>query len=374
MSSLHTYSTPPKLDESKFAVLSWPQYVWMQAKLMVTPLVLAREILLSPFVARSKAKSLKRVVGDSSFRYLVDYFSEPELQSILGNSTGVYSTWARKESLPITIDELEDGGKLMWIGAQETGKNAALLSRYIQLQLEKRGLKVGIAIMSYSLVPVGQFPAPLWQTSRALEHLFSVEKVIPSNLVLVGDSAGGNLVSQVLSSMLHPLFSPPIIPARTRLQGAYMMSPWVSLTSVYTGEGEKKIFQSFAENDHCDVCSNDSLVSWGHAVLQGAPNLESDLPYLEPINAPEDWYKGLPDVVKRVFVSTGGGECLRDADRVFFEKTIKPYHGEAEYFEQEGGVHNDPFFDFQIADGPVGTRQSLTPKILEWVWKCFEVQ
>ncbi|KAJ3720741.1 Alpha/Beta hydrolase protein [Lentinula guzmanii] len=391
MSLKNRYSTPPRLDESKFGVLSLPQYVWMKVKLMVTPLVIAREILLSPFVARSKNRPLKRIIGDSAFRFLADYFSGPELQQVLGTSVGVYSTWARKENLPITIEELEDGGRLMWIGPKTTEKmllychgGAYIFAvqiftisfwRFIQLQLEKRGLKVGIAIMSYSLVPVSQFPTPLWQTSRALQHLLSVEKVKPSNLVLVGDSAGGNLVSQVLSSMLHPLFDPPIIPNGTRLRGAYMMSPWISLTGVYTGEDStnNQLLPSFTENNHCDVVGRDALLSWGKTVLEGAPNpTTTDYPYLEPINAPYNWFQGLPDVAERVFVSTGGGECLRDADRLFFEK-IKPFHGEAEFFEQEGGVHNDPFFDFQVADGPLGgKRQSLTPKILEWVWKCFE--
>ncbi|KAJ3720747.1 hypothetical protein DFJ43DRAFT_1095613 [Lentinula guzmanii] len=313
MSLKNRYSTPPRLDESKFGVLSLPQYVWMKVKLMVIPRTLP----------------LKRIIGDSAFRFLADYFPEPELQQVLGTSVSVYSTWARKENLPITIEELEDGGGGAYIFAVQIFTIS--FWRFIQLQLEKRGLKVGIAIMSYSLVPVSQFPTPLWQTSRALQHLLSVEKVKPSNLVLVGDSAGGNLVSQVLSSMLHPLFDPPIIPNGTRLRGAYMMSPWISLTGVYTGEDSTntQLLPSFTENNHCDVVGRDALLSWGKTVLEGAPNpTTTDYPYLEPINAP---------------------------------------------ITARRRVHNDPFFDFQVADGPLGgKRQSLTPKILEWVWKCFE--
>lgn len=221
-----------------------------------------------------------------------------------------------------------------------------------------------------ALVPVSQFPTPLWQTSRAINHLLTVENVKPSNLVLVGDSAGGNLVSQVLSSMLHPLFSPPIIPSGTQLRGAYMMSPWISLTGVY----ENQPLRSFTENDHCDIIGKESLLAWGRTVLSGAPNpFTTDFPYLEPIKAPADWYAHLPDVVDRVFVSTGGAECLRDADEILFREKIKPYHEKCEYYEMEGGVHNDPFFDFQVAEGPLGgKRQGLTPRVLEWVWGCFE--
>ncbi|KAF8830873.1 hypothetical protein HHX47_DHR1000288 [Lentinula edodes] len=350
MSSPKTYSTPPVIDESKFGVLSWSQNVWMNIKVRLgTPLIIALELLLSPFVARSKHKPYPRIIGDASFRFLADYFSGPELQRILGSSVDVYSTWARNANLPINIEEMEDGGKLMWIGPKKTDK---------------------MLLYCHALVPVSQFPTPLWQTSRAINHLLTVENVKPSNLVLVGDSAGGNLVSQVLSSMLHPLFTPPIIPRGTQLRGAYMMSPWISLTGIY----DNHPLPSFTENDHCDVIGKESLLTWGQTVLSGAPNpFTTDFPYLEPINAPADWYAHLPDVVDRVFVSTGGAECLRDADEIFFREKIKPYHEKCEYYEMEGGVHNDPFFDFQVAEGPLGgKRQGLTPRVLEWVWGCFE--
>ncbi|KAF5378217.1 hypothetical protein D9757_009173 [Collybiopsis confluens] len=223
-----TYSDKPILDESKYAAVSWRQALWMKVKVNLLPLVVLNEILLSPFVSRSKDKPLKRVKGDGSFRYLTDVLPGPQVQLLMGSSVSVYSNWATTHHLPILIDELEDGGKLFWIGPKRTEKmllychGGAFIFpvqdwtisfwRYIQLELEKRGIYVGVAIMSYSLIPVSDFPTPLRQTCQALNHLLTVEKVKPSNLQLVGDSAGGNLVSQVLSTMLHPLFSPPIIP------------------------------------------------------------------------------------------------------------------------------------------------------------------
>lgn len=88
----------------------------------VPALIIALELLLSPFVARSKNKPYPRIIGDASFRFLADYFSGPELQRILGSSVDVYSTWARNAGLPITIEEMVDGGKLMWIGPKRTDK------------------------------------------------------------------------------------------------------------------------------------------------------------------------------------------------------------------------------------------------------------
>ncbi|KAJ3837268.1 Alpha/Beta hydrolase protein [Lentinula raphanica] len=233
-----SYSAPPNVDHSVYAAMGWSRYLWMNIKLMRLPFVLLFEILVSPFVARSRGKDFRRVIGNTIFRFVTDTLPDVELQYFLGTSVGIYSDWARKVHLPITIDELPGEGKLLWIGPKRTDKvilfchGGAYIApvqdfmlpfwRFIQLQLEQQGMKVGIAVMSYSVIPSASFPTPLWQASQAIKHLISVEHVDPSNLQLFGDSAGGNLVSQILSSMLHPPFSPPIIPPGTRLRGAYM--------------------------------------------------------------------------------------------------------------------------------------------------------
>ncbi|KAJ3981048.1 Alpha/Beta hydrolase protein [Lentinula detonsa] len=382
-----SYNAPPKLNQSQYAAMGWPRYLWMNIKLMRLPFVLSFEILISSFVARSRKKSFRRVIGDTLFRFVTDTLPDVELQHFLGTSVGIYSEWSRKEHLPITIDELQGQGKLLWVGPKST-ENVVLFChggayiapvqnfmlpfwRFIQLELQRRGLQVGIAILSYSVIPVAHFPTPLWQASQAIKYLISVENVKPSNLQVFGDSAGGNLVSQILSSMLHPPFSPPIIPPGTRLRGAYMMSPWISMTGAGSQES-KDILPSFIQNNHCDVISTQSLLRWGFDVLSGLQNPSFDIPYVDPIRAPADWYKGLPDVVDRVFVSTGEYECLRDVDRAFFEDKLQPWHEKAEFFELKGGVHNDPFFDFYVADKPLGSRQMLTPIILDWLTKGFE--
>ncbi|KAJ3820637.1 Alpha/Beta hydrolase protein [Lentinula raphanica] len=382
-----SYSAPPNVDHSLYAAMGWSRYLWMNIKLMRLPFVLLFEILVSPFVARSRGKDFRRVFGDTIFRFVTDTLPDVELQYFLGTSVGIYSDWARKVHLPITIDELPGEGKLLWIGPKRTDKvilfchGGAYIApvqdfmlpfwRFIQLQLEQQGMKVGIAVMSYSVIPSASFPTPLWQASQAIKHLISVEHVDPSNLQLFGDSAGGNLVSQILSSMLHPPFSPPIIPPGTRLRGAYMMSPWITMTGVGS-EGSKEMLPSFIDNDDTDVISTQSLLRWGNDVLIRLRNPPFDIPYVDPIRAPHDWYKGLTDIVDRIFVSTGEFECLRDADRVFFEDKIRPWHDKAEFFELKGGVHNDPFFDFNVAAGPLGSRQMLTPVIIDWIAEGFE--
>ncbi|KAE9401755.1 hypothetical protein BT96DRAFT_991753 [Gymnopus androsaceus JB14] len=161
----------------------------------------ATEVLLSPFVDQSKHKSLKRVIGDTAFRYLTDNLSVAELQYHMGTSVGVYTNWARKAKAPIAIDEMEDGGKLLWIGPKRTEK--------VSLYCHGGGY----------IVSVQEFTIPFWKYIQ--------------------------------------------------------------------------------------------------------------LEYIELIDAPSEWYRGWSGVVERVFVSTGGAECLRDHDRMFLEDRIKPWHARA---------------------------------------------
>ncbi len=59
----------------------------------------------------------------------------------------------------------------------------------------------------------------------ATEHILA-SGVDPSNLHLVGDSAGANLLTGLLSHILHPLDTVrPIIAPKGSIKSVYLMSP-----------------------------------------------------------------------------------------------------------------------------------------------------
>jgi acetyl esterase/lipase len=122
---------------------------------------------------------------------------------------------------------------------------------HVQKELkDSYGLDVGVAILDYSkpnhiyefflpglnvpaaLIPEANFPVPLLQTVTAIKHLFS-RGIQPSNLILMGDSAGANLAIQVLLHIIHPLADLPTLfesPMEdSKFAGAYLMSPWLTL-------------------------------------------------------------------------------------------------------------------------------------------------
>jgi acetyl esterase/lipase len=95
------------------------------------------------------------------------------------------------------------------------------------------------------------------------------------------------------------------------------------------------------------------------SVRAGFP--EEDNMYAEPVKAPEQWFKVVDRLAERVLITLGEKEGLKD-DIITFRETIKQYHRSAEVVVQEGGIHEDMFLDFMVAETKLGT---LTPLIID---------
>ncbi|KAG6901554.1 hypothetical protein C0995_010611 [Termitomyces sp. Mi166 len=295
-----------------------------------------------------------------------------QLQWELGDTLGVYKDYMKKQKLPLVIDELGENSRLLWIGERRTNRvilyfhgGAFLLPaqffvlpfwRYVQRELEEEGKETGFAILQYSLVPTATFPTQLKQAVLAVQRLFSMG-VKPQNIQLTGDSAGGNLVLQLFSHILHPVPDVPRLTLTAPFSGAYPMSPWVSLTGK-TG--------SMITNDDSDVIGFETLTYWGRIVLDGIPGKYR--PYIEPYYASEDWFAKLSTVVQRVLITAGDAECLRDEIVVFADRLGKQ-HPKVQFVVQKHGVHNDPYFDFLW---PEKIKGELTPLILDFFLSGFK--
>ncbi|KAJ7270928.1 Alpha/Beta hydrolase protein [Mycena rebaudengoi] len=262
-----------------------------------------------------------------------------------------------EEKLPPIIDELGEDARLLWIGPRRLDHVVVALPpgdflvsfwRHVQLELEKQNIEIGIALLNYSLAPIASFPTPLKQAHLALEFRFKAG-VKPQKLQFVGDSAGGNLLLQVLSQFLHPRDAVPKIELSAPIRGALIVSPWVSLT------GESK---SHFEYDGIDFVGRDALKDWGSIVLSGIP--ETDRAFGEAAKAPEWWFDGVERLVDRVLITAGSAECLRD-DIVVFAEAFKKHHHNVESIVQKDGLHEDFLLDFISNEKLV----SLTPLVVE---------
>ncbi|KAJ7199782.1 Alpha/Beta hydrolase protein [Mycena pura] len=317
-----------------------------------------------------KERSMKRIIAEASVQYATGR-SVPQQQFASGTDLSTYELWTKKKALPKLIDELGGDARLLWIGPKRLERvvlflhegafllpaSAVLMSfwRYVQLKLEKENLEVGVALLSYSLAPDAVFPTPLKQTGLALDFLLAAG-VKPQNLQLAGASAGGNLVVQVLSQMLHPLAGVPEIRLPGPLRGALLISPWVSLS------GTSK---SHRENDGRDIISRSSLTAMGAQILKDVP--ATDIAFIEAVRAPESWFDGVGRCVDRVMITAGGAEILRD-DIIAFGEAFKRHHEKTELVVQKGGLHVDVLFEALLGEKAAG---SVAPLTIEWLAAGF---
>ncbi|KAJ7655814.1 Alpha/Beta hydrolase protein [Mycena polygramma] len=355
----------------KYGELSWSQTLSLVATLIPLPLILLWTMLFTTRASHNKERSLRRIIGDRTLRYCVTNLKVAQAQYAFGTTLSVYKKWTKDTKLPVTVDELEEDARLLWIGPKRIDRVLYFchggcfflpmtdfgldLLRYVQVELEKQKIEIGIAVLQYSLAPMAAFPTPLNQARLGLEFLFAAG-VKPHNLQIFGDSAGGNLILQLVSRMLHPVQNVPEIHPKSPIRGICLLSPWVGLTADT---------KSAAEYDGIDTMPKRGLADWGAEILAGFS--ESDGAFAEPTKAPEAWFKGVNSLVDRVLIVAGEMECMRD-DIMQLGEGLKRHHPDVRVVIQAGGLHDDMLLDFMVKETKLGTSTAL---VTSWLAAGF---
>ncbi|KAF8991298.1 Alpha/Beta hydrolase protein [Cyathus striatus] len=351
------------MSTKRYAGVSVLERITLTLKLLRLPFVLSWAFVRSPF----SHKTWKRVVSDQALRTLVTSLSIPQLQVAMGTTDGTCTAWSKSTGIPIETEELGDEGRLHWVKSKQQTKKVIIyihsggfiapvgagnlsFLRYLQGQLGSQGKFVNIAILRYSLVPERGFPTPLKQLILAIERLVG-DGIEPSDIYLIGDSAGGNLILQLFSHLLHPHPSIPRLELASPIRAAYLMSPWVTLVDRRN---------NMSKYDVTDVLTADTINYWGNEVLKDVP--EDQLSYAEPNSAPTSWWEGVDKLVDQVLISVGGAECLKD-ETVLFADTFKAHHKNSRFIVQTNGLHIDPMLNFIAAEKK---SDDLTTIIVEW--------
>ena len=203
-----------------------------------------------------------------------------------------------------------------------------------------------------ALAPDFPVPTQLRQANAALTHLLQ-KGISPSNIVIGGDSAGGNLTLQLASHLLHPLASIPAPPTLSQpLAGALLISPWVA----YSVDAP-----SYVRNDGKDLILSRAYKFMGDVVRLGVtPELEH---HVEPATAPAGWWSGLDGVYPRILITTGEHECL--FDQIIDASSIIGQHvKDTTTVVEPGGVHEDMITKFVVGQGGNGKDYDATVAFL----------
>jgi epsilon-lactone hydrolase len=157
--------------------------------------------------------------------------------------------------------------------------------RSITLALAK-SLNVRILALDYRLAPEHRFPAALDDAFAAYQYLLK-SGVLPQNLLVAGDSAGGGLTLALLLKIRDEQQPLP--------KAAVCFSPWTDLTA--TGS-------SLQTNDATDAMFGHDGIRFGAKIYPGPHNNPTN-PYISPLYGD---FTGLPPLL--IFASQH--EVLRD--------------------------------------------------------------
>jgi acetyl esterase/lipase len=243
--------------------------------------------------------------------------------------------------------------------------------------LQRDGAKdFGVVALLYSLYPA-QFPTQLNELTLALVHLFA-SGLKQENAILIGDSAGGNLIMQLLVHTLHPFEGVPLSPLRrfqrpsadavevTRLGGVCLLSPWLSVDTPTP---------SYTRNNEFDVLPGSAFLDLGRKYMKGVP--DSYIPWIKPtfltLDSEVPWFAGLDEYVARVLITAGGREVLLDDSTGLYSALTKlPARNiDVQLDVEEDGIHEDPIFDIGYPQKPGGGLSDATMKIVNWVGESF---
>jgi epsilon-lactone hydrolase len=136
--------------------------------------------------------------------------------------------------------------------------------------------------LDYRLAPEHPFPAALEDAMAAYKQLLAMG-IAPDDLVIGGDSAGGNLAVALLLKAREAGLPQP--------GGLYLLSPWLDLTAA--GESYDTV------GAHDPIISRADVAPLAAAYLDGKP----DNPFTSPVRADP---AGLPPML----IQVGGAEAL----------------------------------------------------------------
>ncbi|KAF8900369.1 Alpha/Beta hydrolase protein [Mucidula mucida] len=294
------------------------------------------------------------------------------IQRVVGETLPVYNDWAKGESCIEPIPDIA-GANLLWIGEKKTecvilyvhggGYGMPYLAgalpfwRYVKDKVTERvrSDRIGMAVFSYSLIPEGIFPTPFKQLIQAIVYLVE-SGTPPSNIYLVGDSAGANLILQLLAHSLQPIPDVPrSVSPDTKFGGIYLMSPWVDPLG--------DTFTPSMPHATEDIFYPDAYKMFGTIALIGVPPAQRM--YMQMIEFPEGFFR---DLKQNMLVSYAGRETLRDSIKLFYERHLQGKENVSLAFDKDG-IHDDPYANFNM----FGARPKgeLTAAIIDWLAKSL---
>ncbi|KAF5551371.1 triacylglycerol lipase 2 [Fusarium mexicanum] len=267
-------------------------------------------------------------------------FSPRQIQYLSLPTRETYKKWIQQQSkkaeklghqqqvtrLVFDREVLEDRkSSLLWIGDRKQAKKIVLFFHgggyaapimtghldwcwraYVLAGIEK-GIEVVVAVLEYTLIPEARYPVQLRQAASGLAHLLQ-GGVSPQDIIIGGDSAGGQLTAQLLCHLLQPQPAIPEITLIKPLAGAFLVSPWIAQS---TDDA------SYRENSAIDMLPIPGIVAFTKELL--GPDAKPAISAF-PLDRDEACLAGMTSILSQMYVTAGAHEIFREQVVAFKER------------------------------------------------------
>ncbi|KAJ6788790.1 hypothetical protein PWT90_07605 [Aphanocladium album] len=222
------------------------------------------------------------------------------------------------------IEPLDDsGGALLWLGNRQKATKVVYFLHgggfvvpivpghlrwcwdlYIKPSAAA-GIDVACAILEYTLSPEAVYPDHLRQASLGLQALLD-QGFPPEEIIVGGDSAGGNLAMQLLMHIKHPNPQIPPLHVDGRLGAVFLVSAWLTHRTPQ--------LPSFHKYGNGDLSPSKWRLEHLQPQVAGTkdpiPEMETKYWWGSPLDATPNRWEGLGDVFHHIFISYGEYEVL----------------------------------------------------------------
>lgn len=385
------------------------------------PIQLTINLIRGIFTAIWRRLPLRPYIACAAIRMFLYTFSPAQIQLLSPPTMDTYKAWIRKkrsearksgdfdlmEQLKEDIEALPDGrSHILWVGDRHratrfvyffhgggyitpaipghfewclqayvlAGRHDMRRSSSSRNNNSNNNEKVAVAVLQYTLTPQARFPTQMCQAASGLAHLLR-SGVRPSQLVVGGDSAGGNLTVQLLSHLLHPYPRAGGIVLDEPLAGAFLVSPLVS---------QNMQTRSFVDGRPCDMLSEGIFDNPNREMFHEKPRgvlgvlfpnwgLVETKEFREGrgwalmADVDEKWLDGMGNIVRKVYVTCGKHEILRDQG-IDIAEQIRARNADVEVKLE---VAEKEAHDFILLEGQRQVVGDATKRMRTWFSKVW---
>ncbi|MCJ1437904.1 hypothetical protein MMC27_007291 [Xylographa pallens] len=295
----------------------------------------------APFRGPNTPKTFKRHISLTLGRNVIGRLSPQQMQFIRGSTETNYLAWTKSHHVkPQSVSIPTHDTKAFWIGNPDAATTmlyfhgggwgmpgssghfsfaSALIST-----AAASGKSLAVLVLQYDLAPTKRYPHQLTQCVELLRYVMTDLHKSPSQIVLGGDSAGGNMVLGTLSHLLHP--HPAIEPVKlsTPIRAAFAVSPIASFDTNYATDLQDPAPASTIKVWLANYLGNSATDRWN-----------------DPSKTDVAWWRGVENVVKQILITVAAHEMMA-ADTQAFAAKLKGAFDKFTLFTAQNDFHAEP--------------------------------